>query len=428
MQTNGQRQDFILPILVSQESERQSYVFDLIFKELIGIEYTYVSKDFPFKALRYGEKEDFWSHGYLYSTSIDKPIFAEGKYQNRNFPFFVENGAYQLPYDPFATCFYFLSRHEEYLDDDPDIHGRYKHQNSWLFKNSWQYEPIVNWITRHLRDWIESFFSIKIEAKKTYLVHATLDIDNAFAYYKRQGSMFPSLIKSFLQGNWKDLSLKYRASKNKDLDPFNTHKKISNLLQDASIQKSIFFLMKSGGQNANNKIDEVKDLVQMYKSSGFEIGIHPSYGCTWNELILEKRKLEKYANCTVDISRHHFLKINPTKEYPMLLENGITKDFSMGYANCSMFRAGICESFFWFDLNKNRKTSLNVVPFYFMDASFIFSQKYTFDQAIAEIKRIIVRVKFYQGNLSFIFHNESLSNYGVYASWGDLLEKTLEIS
>ena len=148
-------QDFVLPIKVSFRNQRQSYIFDLIFKQLLSLDYYLIDENSSVKCLDYSNQASdfsFFQHQYLKEEGCNQPSFEIGVYQGRSFPFFSDSLGIVFPFDPFATCFYFVTRHEELNSLDLDQHNRYKSENSWLWKNNWRFEPIVNYIAVLLKE------------------------------------------------------------------------------------------------------------------------------------------------------------------------------------------------------------------------------------------------------------------------------------
>lgn len=416
--------DFVLPILVSNRSQRQSYIFDLIFKQLLGIDYQIIEEVIEGKYLNYTNIESdfsFFAHDYLLDNSVSQPFFEEGIYLEKHFPFYSGN-QFTLPFDPFSTCFYFVSRHEELNSKELDEHNRYKSEASFLIKNGWQFIPIVNYISDLLKIEIEKYFQITIQQTYPYTVYPTLDIDNGYAFYGR--SIKYSFLKSIAKFDFKDLKIKYKASKDSVIDPFNTHLEIIQLLKDFN-NKTVFFLTEKGEMNSNICFDKINSIVNLYKGNGFEIGIHPSYDSS--SIQSETQKLEALIKQKVTQSRHHFIKTHPHSDYVSLSKMGIKEDFSMGYAKVNGFRAGICIPYKWFDIQLNKEINLLVQPFYFMDATFIFHTSKDLKQALEEINNITQQVKSYKGQMSFVFHNESLSDYGVYKNWKNFLKETIDL-
>ena len=61
---------------------------------------------------------------------------------NGNKAFFKTEG--DFPFDIFAASFYLFSRYEEYLPHQKDMYGRYAHENSLAFKESFLDQPLIN--------------------------------------------------------------------------------------------------------------------------------------------------------------------------------------------------------------------------------------------------------------------------------------------
>ena len=421
--------DFVLPILVSQDSARQNYVFDLIFKQLLQINYQLVDSSYKGKVLSYGSKtSDFHigHHSILSETDIKNQELKYVTYDSYEFPFAISDKESLFPFDLFAVCFYCVTRYEEYINPILDSHGRFKAENSWQFQKGLLQIPIVNYLAEALRQKIESYFDITLSIKKVYSIKPTIDIDNAYAFHNRANNLFKSKLKSILKLDFHTFKLKSKAKNNKTKDPFNTHKKLRSLF--CSYHSTVFFLMKSGGQDSTNKIESSvqQELIKKYKKAGFEIGIHPSYNSIENKTVSTELEYLRNITPSVKSSRYHFIKNKLPQAYNGLVKKGIQNEYSMGYATTSGFRAGICNSYEWFDLTMNTKSGLTIYPFYFMDATFIFNSDKTPKEALQEVKTITEEVKKYEGENYFVFHNESLSNHGIYKGWGNFATQVID--
>jgi len=94
----------------------------------------------------------------------------------------------------------------------------------------------------------------------------------------------------------------------------------------------------------------------------------------------------------------------------------------MGYGNINGFRASYCVPFFWYDLEKELTTGLELHPFCFMDATAYFEQKETAQQAAIELQQYFDIVKMVQGKFICIFHNHFLTEQAEWIAWRKMYE------
>jgi hypothetical protein len=89
----------------------------------------------------------------------------------------------------------------------------------------------------------------------------------------------------------------------------------------------------------------------------------------------------------------------------------------MGYGSINGFRASVASSFYWFDLEKNEKTSLLLYPFCFMDANSFYEQQLTPREAFEELMHYYNSIKKVQGMMVTIWHNNFLGTDPQYKGW-----------
>ncbi|MBL0343578.1 MAG: hypothetical protein IPP71_23615 [Bacteroidetes bacterium] len=132
-----------LTILTTGVTPRLKYTFDLIFKELLGISYTFVHNQQQFlnckgPRLTYGDQQ-ISDEIFIYASKL---LFEKGIEDqqisvfdwNGVKAFFATHPKYVFPFDPFAASFYLVSRYEEYLPHLRDSHDRYETTESLSFK------------------------------------------------------------------------------------------------------------------------------------------------------------------------------------------------------------------------------------------------------------------------------------------------------
>ena len=97
----------------------------------------------------------------------------------------------------------------------------------------------------------------------------------------------------------------------------------------------------------------------------------------------------------------------------------------MGYGSINGFRASVASSFYWYDLEKEEKTDLQLHPFCFMDANSFFEQNFTPQQALEEMLQYFNVVKLLNGQMITIWHNTFLGTHKRFAGWREVYEEFL---
>jgi len=94
----------------------------------------------------------------------------------------------------------------------------------------------------------------------------------------------------------------------------------------------------------------------------------------------------------------------------------------MGYATHPGFRASVCTPFLFFDIEMDSVMNLTIYPFVIMDRTLNGYMKMNSDRAIAKILDLMKKVKSADGIFVNLWHNESLSNKGMWSGWRSVYE------
>lgn len=331
-------------------------------------------------------------------------------------------------FDMFSAIFFLLSRSEEYNNNNPDQHGRYRAEESILFRKDLLAEPVIDY-------WINSFITIinenygtSIELKGEFTFNSSIDVDHFFAYKHKSltitlGSFFRDLFK---------FKFKHVAARFRSKDPFDTFEEIFGLHHMLDLDLKMFVLCSRRSKYDKSLPPENKEFIyriQRY-SDKYAIGIHPSYKAAGDneQLDNEIKLLESILSSDIKISRQHYILIDFPTTYRALIKAGITHDYSMGYPEKIGFRAGTSRSFKWYDLENEEITSLLIHPFQIMDVSLKNYMQLSPEEAVNATGIIIDNVKAVKGNFTLIWHNSSFSDLHGWGGWKEVYTDILNLA
>lgn len=428
-------------IVVENPTPRHDYIFSLIFNQLLGISYCYVSSNneahinYTSVSLR---GIQCVPHGLLAEKNIRLSIIDEVTFDLwLETPCFFRTGDTSLPFDLFSAAFFLVSRYEEWLPYEADIHNRFPATASLLHKNKLLEEPIVNQWALALKDTLLYEYPTLIFNPRRFEYLNTLDIDQAWKF-KEKGAVRNILgsLSDVVHGRQENIFARWPIIMGLKQDPFfevfDWHNSVCSELKIATI---FFILVGDYGKFDKNiphdNLHFIKLIQHLQKNA--QIGIHPSYRSNSNSTALptEIQRLKSITNTPIHLSRQHFLMHNMPQTYSNLLAHGIQEDYTMGYSTHLGFRAGIAAPFFWYDLENNKATGLKIVPFCAMDITPLYYRKETPQEAKKTLRNLLTKTAEVGGHFVSLWHNESLSETERWRGWrcvyNDMLKAVNEI-
>jgi hypothetical protein len=415
-------------------SNRLKYVLDWLFRERLQLDYTIVTNEAETKQLpffiSYGKalpgSFSIPDAGLLMQHGIQKCDPATGNWLGLPTIFAMEGTGCSLPFDLLSAVFYLLSRYEEYYSYSPDQHGRYPATSSILYKKGWLQRPIVNeWISA-FRKQLQAAAGIHIPPAH-FLYQPTYDIDMAYSHlHKGVSRIIGAYIRALLKGDVMQINERTRVLKNKQKDPFDSFRWLKQLHKEYDC-KPIYFILSSFKTTAYDKNIHPQHpaMMRVIKNLAKEgaIGIHPSYYSAHHDtLSKEKKMLEHVSSRHTHISRQHYIKIKVPDTCRLLLKNGITDDYSMGYGAQLGFRAGTGDSFLWYDIEGETTTELRVHPFCFMDTTAHYEEKLSVSESFAQLNEMSKKLEQTGSTLITVFHNFSVGTGVEWKGWRQAYE------
>jgi uncharacterized protein DUF7033 len=416
---------------------RLKYIFKTIFTDILQSEINFTDNvdayenyeriKINYSSTKLNSGLFFQNASLLFETGIKEQNIKVFEYEG-NKCFFEVGKESVFPFDPFAASFYLISRYEEYLPHIKDKHERFLASESLAFQNNFLEIPVVNNWVNEIEKQIEIHFNNFQFKQRTFNYTSTIDIDNAYAY-KHKGFIRISggLIKSiFKEHNFIE---RLKVILGKTPDPFDTFNYQFELHKKLSISPIYFFLLGDYGLNDKNISVKNKTFTSLIKSISdyYAVGIHPSYASNNNINTLSKeiKRLQSITHRKTTKSRQHFLKLNLPSTYRNLIDNDIQFDYTLGYAEKCGFRASICSPFYYYDLDTEVITKLRLFPFTIMDATYQYYENSSPESVSNKISELMQTVKKVNGTFISVWHNESLSDKGIWKGWKIVYEKML---
>lgn len=445
----------------------KKYAFDLIFSTL-GIDYKFLEnknemrdsdlviyyspvfeKRFLNKFIWIKESENLFNSNYLKSepkynvkkldlkTNIKSIKNIISIFSNDNRLFENIDGGIYLYTDIISDIFFMVTRYEEVILKDKDLHERFLLEKSLSYKYKFLDRPIVNEQIELVLSLLQSMDE-RIEKKKRFgnkefVFFLSHDIDSIFKY---KDKLIKSIGVKLLREKNISYSIKaiknyYRVIKDKNNDPFWKFNYLLDIEEQNNISASYYFM--SGGEtgkdnyyNINN--NALKDIFKRIKYNSSEIGIHGSYNSYDNLDILskEKNKLSKVSNI-IGI-RQHYLRFKVPNTWVIQEQCNLEYDTTVGYAKYAGFRAGICTPYKPFDVLNKRTINILEIPLIVMDGT-ISEEQYmglTPKEAKEYVKELINKIIDVNGVFSLLWHNSSLDENSFWKDWIKVYEDIIE--
>ncbi len=418
---------------------RIEYIVKLYFEQILQVKVLFTSDFMEFKNAESAKinysgqpfKGGIYlkPHPLLFESeiSVKKPETVD--YKNAQY-FFPSSADSFLPFDLFAAGFYLVTRYEEYIIAERDHYGRFIADESILFKNQLLKKPVINLWAEMLASEISKTYPQFAWPERKFSFLSTIDVDNAWAYrHKGFSRTTGALTKSLLKGHLIEVFERIAVLLRIKNDPYDNYSFIDSVFEGNEKLVRFFYLLGNYrwfDKNISHRNLRYRQLIRKTKRH-YLVGIHPSFAAATDKrgkiLKEEKQRLARITGSSVEISRQHYLKIEFPTTFRNLMKAGIFKDYSLGYASATGFRAGICTPFYFYDLEREKTTELLQTPFQVMDVTLLHYLDLEPDQAWDEILTLMDEVKNVNGTFVSVWHNESVNDRGHWKGYREVFEK-----
>ena len=428
-------------VLVPKVTGRVMYVFDLMLGQLLGLEYDVTADAERFKACegpkfhygtqRLGDEPFIKAVDLLFERHIHEQSFRTVEFEGTVAPYVTYGQGNLLPFDVFAASFFLVSRYEEYLPQVRDQYGRFKADSSWMFENGMLHKPLVDLWTLALGKRLKDLYpDLPLKQRKFEFV-PTYDIDAAWAY-KHKGfyRTVGAFVRDLVAGNRDEIKHRHEVLRGKRTDPFDSFEFQFGLQKEFNL-KPIYFIL-CGEYDTNDKNISIRNesFRSLIKTLGdyADVGIHPSFSSYLDidKMQKEIEGLSEVLHRPLTKSRQHFLHMNLPRSYQKLIELDISDDYTMGFASQAGFRAGIADTFRFYDLENDMVTNLRVHPFALMDGTMRDYLNLDLEASLTLACQLVDEVKAVGGTFIYLTHNETLGGEKRWQGWPEMYRSLLE--
>lgn len=323
--------------------------------------------------------------------------------------------------DIVASSYYLITRYEELVIKERDIHGRFPSYASILSKLDYMCKPLVDEYSNMLKSFFREI-GIEIKSKKGITqVNLTHDVDIIWEY-RNLYRCLREILRRIVRRE-KHISRPLRDFFNYESGEIFTFPMMIEL--DNKIKKyypnssdAIYFLM-SALRSENDfgyieKGERVKKFAQYLLEEGNKIGIHSGYAVAESNIGLaeEMNRLENILNRKITMHRNHYLRTISSESFEWLIENGIEDDYTMGFADSVGFRLGTSRTVKWINPRTMNLTHLRLHPLTIMDVT-LDDESYmnlSYEDSISVTEEILKTIYEYGGEANILFHNTSFRN------------------
>ena len=428
-------------VLVPKVTGRVMYAMELLLGQLLGLEFdctvdaeqfnAYEGPKMQYGSQRQGEAPFVKAVDLLFERHIHEQSFRTVDFEGTVAPYAVYGQGNLMPFDVFAASFFLVSRYEEYLSQVRDQYGRFRAESTWMFENDMLQKPLVNIWTLALGARLKAVYPDLPIKKRKFTFIPTYDVDAAWAY-KSKGvyRTLGGFIKDLSSGDRERIRERHQVLRGKRKDPFDSFEFQFELQKEFKL-KPIYFIL-CGDYDTNDKNISIRKAAfrSLIKTLGdhADVGIHPSFSS-----YLDIDKLRKEINSLSEVlhrpltkSRQHFLRMNLPRSYQKLIELDISDDYTMGFASQAGFRAGIADTFRFYDLENDMVTNLRVHPFALMDGTMRDYLNLDLEASYALTTQLIDEVKAVGGTFIYLTHNETLGGEQRWEGWPEMYRRMLE--
>ncbi len=444
----------------------RKWVLDTILSDYLGLNYVFQTDSNNFITIERNNHKlnisDFFfsnlDNHWLQPVSLpkqplklcDKSLVKFSGVSNKKVPiiygddgFTVNKTSINLGLDIFGSAFFMMSRYEEVIKLDRDIHDRFPSHASLAFQENFLHRPLINEYIVLLISCLNFLWPDIIIKKRSFQMMISCDVDQPYQcgiknFKKQTKTILADLLVRKSMQRAKNSFLNYFFSKSDNYSYDINYQNIVWMIEEnnkASNRVSFNFIAYHSDNTFDGCyfLDEniINKLIVFIDTNNHIIGLHTSYNTFRDkkQTIFEANYLKSHLsklsiNPNIQQVRQHYLRWDSLYTPGYLSETGIVMDSTLGYADHPGFRCGICYEFQLYDLLNRKILPIYEFPLIVMDCSVISSSYMGLGYTKKALQLMIDyknTCKQYNGNFTFLWHNSQFETEFSYEMYRQLV-------
>lgn len=342
-------------------------------------------------------------------------------YGNENVEHFSLDGQdKKIGVDILGGLFFMLTSYDEAVIDSFDKHGRVDYKETIAYKGNYLQRPLANEYASLLVELLKQIGVQFGTLNKEYSVVLSHDVDVPLSHNFKasrwlKNSLADVVVRKSVFTPLKKLMAKlaFNEYKKAHLDPYFNLSYIMDVSDRFRLKSQFNFIVINGGGGIDGNYEisskPFRKILKEINVRGHLIGIHPSYQTYLNPELL-KSQVDKLQGILKEEEivqpflggRQHYLRWRNPDTWQAYEDAGVAEDSSIGGSEFFLgYRSGTCYSYPVFNLTTRKELKLKEYPLLIMDVC-LFHDLYGFDH---EIDEIVEACKFYNGELTLLYHN-----------------------
>ncbi len=316
-----------------------------------------------------------------------------------------------------------LSRWEETLAGDRDVHGRFPGSMSLACRNGFLNRPIVDEYGLALEQALTYLLPTWRPVERKLRVKLSHDIDQIGLPFSLKSALGHTLLRRRPLATARDL---FGGVIGLNPTYLEAVRQVVELSLERGLDSAVYWKASPRGPmdtGYDPRHPKVREVIAWLHERGVETGAHPGYETFLSpeRLLVEVQVLREVLGEQRLGGRQHYLRWCP-ESWHHWEDCGLAYDSTVGYADQIGFRPGTCTPYRPWLFSVNREARLIEIPLVVMDGSLVDYMHLTPQRGLPMVLECLARCRIVGGVFTLLWHNSSLIN----PDYGDLYGKILE--